>query len=528
MDAPSDAMLPSAAATAAGPATPPPPCDLFPGREAEINTLTQLAQLPAPKTIFVTGPPASGKTAVCRAVFPEPRHPHVDAARLHVPRLLFESTLDALVGHTLTAENGYAPAYRCETMADWIFLLGRLHAENRLMPGASGASEPQRFIVVDNAHLLRNFPDVLTPLLRASGREALPLSLVFVTHLPWSRFMAFSPDVTPLIVPFTAYTAEQRLAIMARDCPPGEDPEFYTWFLHILHDVFCVPCTDLNELRYLASLLFPQLQACIASGAATREPSDRPKLFRHLGACQHAAGERLWTRELSRTEWAQLAPAATGAAEMAAPVSTGRRLLPLPYDTKFLLLAAYLASANPPKLDAHFYTRSGPEDGARPRALTGRGRGRGRGSRGGRGRGGTDAARGAGDHAAVAAAAAAAASTLAQMAPHARGPRAFPLERLLAIFHAIVPARGTKRGVAGGVRSSAGAVSTHAQVALLIALRLLLRAGGGGGGTGPGAAVGGAALRLDDVRLKCNVPYELAREVSASVSFDLDIYLVDG
>ncbi|KAL6720286.1 hypothetical protein ACLMJK_002207 [Lecanora helva] len=86
------------------------------------------------------------------------------------------------------------------------------------------------------------------------------------------------------------------------------------------------------------------------------------------------------------------------------------------------------------------------------------------------------------------------------------GPQPFPLERLLAIFHAIVP-----NGVRGGGADVLGMVQT------LAGLRLLVRAGGGGVGLGE---EGGGKWR-------CNVGWEFVSGVAREVRFDIESYLID-
>lgn len=84
------------------------------------------------------------------------------------------------------------------------------------------------------------------------------------------------------------------------------------------------------------------------------------------------------------------------------------------------------------------------------------------------------------------------------------GPQAFPLERLLGIFHAILP--HTVKG---------GGADTMCMVATLMGLRLIIKAGAG-----------------SDVlegwgKWRCNVGWEFVNNVARGVKFDLESYLVE-
>lgn len=144
---------------------------------------------------------------------------------------------------------------------------------------------------------------------------------------------------------------------------------------------------------------------------------------------------------------------------------------PFPYFTAYLLLAAYLASNTPPRHDTLLFSKS---------SLSARRRKKG---------GGTSLARGR-------------ASKHRKITRHLLGPQAFPLERLFAIFHAILPAP-----VVGG------GAEVMAQVATLKGLRLLAR-------SGVGDEIGGGKWRVGCGR-------EFVRGVARSVSFDLDGFLLE-
>ena len=144
----------------------------------------------------------------------------------------------------------------------------------------------------------------------------------------------------------------------------------------------------------------------------------------------------------------------------------------LPYYPSYLLIAAYLASHNMPKHDVTLFSKS---------SLSKR-----------RKRGGGTAL------------------TPHRVSKHRKvlrkllGPQLFPLERLLAIFHSIVPQT-----------FATGGADIMCQFATLVGLKLVVKSGGGGD-----VLEGGAKWRV-------NVGFEFVRELARGVGFDVERYLIE-
>lgn len=144
----------------------------------------------------------------------------------------------------------------------------------------------------------------------------------------------------------------------------------------------------------------------------------------------------------------------------------------LPYYPAHLLISAYLASHNPPRHDITVFSKT---------SLPKR-----------RKKGGGTALT------------AHRASKHRKISRKLLGPQAFPLERLLAIFHSIL-----SHDVKGG------GADVMCMVATLVGLRLVIRAGAGGDvleGWG---------------KWRCNVGWGFVSNVARSVKFDLESYLVE-
>ena len=140
--------------------------------------------------------------------------------------------------------------------------------------------------------------------------------------------------------------------------------------------------------------------------------------------------------------------------------------LELPYLSKYLLISAYLASYNPASTDVRVFAK---------RATAGKRRRKQRGPR---------------------------KKTAAKVPQHLLGPKAFPLDRLLAIFYSIIETR---------VEASS---EVYTQIASLVTLRLLAQASN--------------ADNLEAPKYKCLVALHDVQKVAATVQFELVKYVFEG
>ena len=146
----------------------------------------------------------------------------------------------------------------------------------------------------------------------------------------------------------------------------------------------------------------------------------------------------------------------------------GRAEVELPFYAKFLLIAAYLASYNPPRFDVRYFAKSAEE----------RKKKKGGGTRKGR----VDKLGG-------------------KMRQQLLGPKTFPVERMLAIFYSILE------------DSLEDTIDIQLQITSLTTLRLLVRATN--------------MDRLDGAKYKCNVNFDFIRSIAKSVRFEIEHYLYD-
>ncbi|RUS17862.1 origin recognition complex subunit 5-like protein [Endogone sp. FLAS-F59071] len=436
----------------------------YPGRSHQIQTLIRLMGKPTDPTvpaIFVYGHTSSGKTSVLRSLFKSALPLHhfalVNCVECHTPRLIFEHALNQLTDTVPGHANGYRGYARCDTLGDFVVKLGEV------CDIAEGVGET-RYLILDRAERLRDMSPTLIPvLLRLRELTSKNICVILVSTIVWDKFRAKTGAYEPLLVRFSDYSKN----ILARYCPSSEDLPFFLGFVEIVYDIFQRNCKDLNELRHLVSLLFPRYLQPVLDGIAQR--SESAKLFKLAQPYFVEATDKLYLREISSAEWAKRSSSSSTSATEASTVVNTRADFDLPYYTKFLLIAAFLASYNPPRLDVRYFAKVGEEKGKRRKG-------------GGAKRGRVD-------------------KTGGKMRQQLLGPKAFPVERMLAIFYSIIdePIDNT--------------VDIHMQIASLITLRLLTRIT--------------TADRLDSVKCKCNVSHEFIRQVARGVRFEVDRYLFD-
>ncbi|KAJ1727994.1 hypothetical protein LPJ61_004281, partial [Coemansia biformis] len=297
-----------------------------------------------------------------------------------------------------------------------------------------GKEQEAHYVVVDQAERLRDRGAMLlTSLLRLSELANANITVVLLSSVVWDKFRprhGGAPD--PHTVFFSYYTKEQMLRIIERDCPEGEPVGFFLTFVDAIYEVFHRNCVDLNELRHLVAMLYPKFVQPVYERQAAR--SEFARLFKLCQPYFAAASERLYLREISSSEWLKhstVASATTAPEDVTMAIhkiSDNGDALDLPYYAKFLLIAAFLASYNPTRLDAQYFSR-GKSQAKRRRATKD--------------------------------------TTGGDNRQQLLGPKSFGIERMLAIFYSII------------VEPVDSSVDVQIQISSLVTLRLLSKTSAG-------------------------------------------------
>ncbi|XP_069685227.1 origin recognition complex subunit 5 [Periplaneta americana] len=419
-------------------------------RKEQISYIMQLigqAGEPLPSAVFVFGHNATGKTFVVSRILETIGYSHavVNCVECYMPQLLFEPILNKIHGHKLSGANNYAPFISCDNMMDFV---------NCLRNSETVAQENNPCIIVlDKCEKLRDMDANLLPgFLHLQELTGLPNLCVFLlSDVVWEKFRIKEGFQEPVQVHFPQYTKDELVEILSRDRPPGDIwPEyFYDSYVRLFLGIFHRACRDLNELRHMAQLNFPKYCDPVLKGETKMDDVNR--LWRNVTPHLKLSLAQLYLKTASTYEQEErIKPAALSSS------ATYVLSFELPYYAKFFLIAAYLASYNPAKADCRLFVKNCGKERKR--------------------------------------------KVQKKQADQLLGPKPFALDRLLAIFYAIV---------GEDVNLTVNLIS---QMSSLVRLRLITVIGDD---------------RIDLPRYKCTVDFEFINTIARTVSFNIRKYLYE-
>ncbi|ESO91435.1 hypothetical protein LOTGIDRAFT_209785 [Lottia gigantea] len=362
--------------------------DTVPCREKEIeNILALMGQKDqmTPASVFIYGHTATGKSHVVNSLLKISQVPYVlvNCVECYSSRFLYEHILNNL-SHTNHTEQ-----YRCDNMNDFIRSFQQIIEEKNY-------KDHTVYIVLDKAERLREMEaNILPSFLRIQELTQCNVCVMFISEIVWDKFRSGTGSCEPYILQFPDYSKDDLMKIMSLDCPTDYDVDFYSNFTNLVLSVFHLVCRDLKELRHLTMLNFDKYIEPIQKGEATM--NDSRKLWRNIEPHLRKALQTVYLREVSSAQWEKLQM------EMSSTESTAmlsRSHVELPFYSKYLLIAAYIASYNPVKSDRRFFKKVSKM--TRRAALM---------------------------------------KKKERASNHLLGPKPFPLDRLLAIFYSIVEGR---------------------------------------------------------------------------------------
>uniref|UniRef100_A0A8C6T9X7 Origin recognition complex, subunit 5 n=1 Tax=Neogobius melanostomus TaxID=47308 RepID=A0A8C6T9X7_9GOBI len=317
-----------------------------------------------------------------------------------------------------------------------------------------------RYIVsiMEKAEMLRDTDANLLPaLLRLQELVEDNVSVILLSEIVWDKFRPNTGCFEPLLLHFSDYSKGELQQILSKDRHPSYSAEFYSSYINILLGVFYSVCRDLRELRHLAALNFSKFCEPLEEGKA--KESDTHKLWRNIEPHLKKAMRTVYLREVSSLQWEKMQEMEEKEAGAVRGLSAHTHV-ELPYYSKFLLIAAYLASYNPARTDKRFFVKHHGKI-KKTNFL----------------------------------------KKNEKTSNHLLGPKPFPLDRMLAIFHSVVDSR------------VAPSASIFSQISSLVTLQLLNQASHDD--------------QLDAPKYKCAVSMDFICAISRTVNFDIVKYLYD-
>lgn len=341
------------------------------------------------------------------------------------------------------------------------------------------ANRDKFVLVLDGIDEQREAPPTLLPAMARLGTIIPNLTVVLIIAHPHPRLL-HSPGIPHIYFP--PYTRDQAIQILSKgppeifSTPPSPSADYpadlaaednawvWTRFLAAVWDSLASGAArDLLSFRALATKLWRPFVTPIEDGTfGTRDFSrlmvSQRKLFQ--------ADDILLDKVVS-----DITSSTSDLASAKAPQLTQHDL---PYYSKWLLCAAYLASFNPARTDNIYFAKSAER----------KRRKKGGGTMAGRSRESNKGAR--------------------KIPRHLLAPAAFPLDRLFAILHAILPHDLTPT------------MDVYTQLATLCSLRLLVRS----------AVIGGDVLESGG-KWKVAFGWDYARRLAQGIGFDITDYVAE-
>uniref|UniRef100_A0A8K9V6Q8 Origin recognition complex subunit 5 n=1 Tax=Oncorhynchus mykiss TaxID=8022 RepID=A0A8K9V6Q8_ONCMY len=351
-------------------------------------------------SIFIYGHRATGKSHVIHTLLKELELPYATVSCVECVSvgLLFEQVLLSLFG-----SDSASLLSRNPSLSDFVRVYKQLCVQ--------ASAKQTRYIVLDRAELLRDMEANLLPaFLRLQELVEDNVTVILLSEIVWDKFRPNTGCFEPLLLHFPDYSKGELQQILSEDSHPSYSPELYSAFINILLGVFYSVCRDLRELRHLAALNFSKFVEPLEQGKV--KESDTHKLWRNIEPHLKKAMQTVYLREVSRS--------------LPLPFSglSAHAHVELPYYSKFLLIAAYLASYNPARTDKRFFLKHHGKI-KKTNFL----------------------------------------KKHEKTSNHLLGPKPFPLDRLLAIFYSVVDSR------------VAPTASVFCQISSLVTLQLLNQVG---------------------------------------------------
>uniref|UniRef100_A0ACB8FQK6 Origin recognition complex subunit 5 n=1 Tax=Sphaerodactylus townsendi TaxID=933632 RepID=A0ACB8FQK6_9SAUR len=280
-------------------------------------------------------------------------HVFISCKECFTSRLLLEEVLRQL-WYLSSGEEDLAPA-SCNTFNDFVHLFKQgtvtPNLQNQTVYVEFRSSFP---MVLDNAEQLREMEaNILPGFLRLQELIDQNVTVVLLSEIVWELLRPNMGCLEPMLLYFPDYSIGHLQKILSHDYPPEYSFDFYAAYINILLGVFYPVCRDLKELRHLAVLNFSKYCEPVIQGEANER--DTRRLWKNIESHLKKAMQTVYLREISSSQWEQLQEEDGESGQLKG--LSAHAHVELPYYSKFLLIAAYLASYNPARTDKRFFMK---------------------------------------------------------------------------------------------------------------------------------------------------------------------------
>lgn len=396
-----------------------------------------------PQVIFAYGNQSTGKTLVLKKYFENSNifHTFINCQEYNTVRGLLEAIINQ--SEWLSSEN--EEYIKIDSICTFMEHLMEVEREKSFL------------IVLDNAENLRNIDvNLMRMLFNLQQLTSLNVSLILISQLPFEKFHSKSGDIRPNIIHFPSYTKEEIVQILTKDF--GKmlhknkglvvDSRATEEYIQLILNVFYKACKDLTELKFVCIKFWDTYWQPVLEGQIGE--TETQKLWKNISKSLKTGLSNLYQRTIEEAN------------KTDAPAKI--KVVDLPYYTKGLLVAAFLASYNPLKNDKRLFVKYHGKQTKRLQTVNKN-------------------------------------AVNFDKATLTLGPKTFNVDRLLAIFCAILD---EKVGITTNLIS---------QISTLVNLRYLTYV------SGENNLIDGAG------RLQCNISQEKATQLSCNIGIDIKKYI---
>jgi origin recognition complex subunit 5 len=194
-------------------------------------------------------------------------------------------------------------------------------------------------------------PHVLPVLTRLQELTRHNVCTIFISRIVFDKFRTATGLIEPLPIQFSAYTKAQVIRILQLSCPSQEqvDQQLFASFATIIYDAFQNSCKDLNELIRVTVKLWPKYIEPVQTGHV--KPTDTIRLYTNIAPILRDWFAKLFLRELSSSELEKRFDQTNLGMQWSSHIDLTHR-------TRFLLMAAFIASYNKQTHDRKLFAKS--------------------------------------------------------------------------------------------------------------------------------------------------------------------------
>ena len=286
-------------------------------------------------SLYLWGPPSTGKTLVVSRVLENQEHFYevIDCMEYFTSKMIFDCVINKL-NETIYSSSDYASVEHAHIKIDNNPPLFIKYLKNLIQKAMTIESNFVYYLIFKNADRLPSIdPSLLPFLLLLPEKLKQSVKVVFISRLPYEQLDTKGELVShsPVSLMFSNYTDREMTQIMLESTP---------YDMYGIYPEFCkaIVCGVTNvhrcytQVSKFAKQLWPKYEEL--HGEFPDKPMIRWKKF-------HDHLKDILTHKIDTNQ--------------TTVNKVSRQDIELPYFAKYLLIAAYIASFNPPKSDMRFF-----------------------------------------------------------------------------------------------------------------------------------------------------------------------------